>query len=54
MVKHDKSMDHAYKALNTYQDHFKKLHDDLRKLANVKSDSVCVNLKLFSVTDANQ
>ena len=31
-----------------------KVYDLLSHLANVTSDSVCVYLKLFSVTDANQ
>ena len=50
----DKNKDHAYKELNTYLGHFRKLYDNLRKLANFISDSVCLYLKLFSVTDANQ
>ena len=33
---------------------FMKVYDLLSQLANVTSDSVCVYLKLFSVTDANQ
>ena len=33
---------------------FMKVYDLLSHLANVTSDSVCVYLKLFSVTDANQ
>ena len=53
-VKLNNNKDHAYKALNTYQGHFKKLYNDLRELANVTSDNFCVYLKLFSVTDANQ
>ena len=31
-----------------------KAYDSLSSLANVTSKSVCVYLKLFSVTDANQ
>ena len=31
-----------------------KMYDSLSVLTNVTSDSICVYLKLFSVTDANQ
>ena len=31
-----------------------KMYSSLSTLSNVTSDNVCVDLKLFSVTDANQ
>ena len=33
---------------------FMKVYNLLTQIANVTSDSMCVYLKLFSVTDANQ
>ena len=53
-AKASKNKKHASRALLTYQGFFQQMHGFLSTLANVTSDSVCVYLKLFSVTDANQ
>ena len=45
---------HAKRALFTYEGHFRQMYAALASLANVTSDSVCVYLRLFSVTDFNQ
>ena len=49
-----KNRKHAHRALFINQSLFQKMYGSLSTLANVTSDSVCVYLKLFSVTDANQ
>ena len=49
-----KNRKHAHRALTTYQGLFQQIYGSLSTLADVKSDSVHVYLKLFSVTDANQ
>ena len=49
-----KNRKHAHRALTTYKGLFQQKYGSLSTLANVTSDSVCVCLKLFSVTDANQ
>ena len=53
-AKLDKNKEHACRALNIYQGLFMKMYGLLLTLTNVTSDSVCVYLKLFSVTEANQ
>ena len=45
---------HANGALHTYDGLFRKIYGSLENLVNVTSDSVCVYLRLFSVTDYNQ
>ena len=42
---------HACRALNTYEGIFCQLYSSLASLSNVISDSVCVYLRLFSITD---
>ena len=49
-----KNRKHTCRALITYEGLFQQMYGSLLTLANVKSNSVCVYLKLFSVTDANQ
>ena len=45
---------HANRALHTYDGLFRQMNGSLANLANIKSDSVFVYLRLFSVTDYNQ
>ena len=49
-----KNRKHANRALTTYEGLFWQVYGSLSTLANVTSNGVCVYLKLFSVTDANQ
>ena len=50
----DKNKEHTRRAVNTYPGLFMKIYGSQSKLTNVKSDSIGVYLKLFSVTDTNQ
>ena len=45
---------HASGAFHTYDGLFCQIYCSLADLVNVTSDSVCVYLRLFSVTDYNQ
>ena len=45
---------HTKRALHTYEGLFCQMYGSLASLTNVTSDSVCVYLRLFSVTDYNQ
>ena len=45
---------HAKRALHTYDGLFCQMYGPLTNLANITSGSVCVYLRLFSVTDYNQ
>ena len=45
---------HAKKALHTYDGLFRSMYCSLANFTNVTSKSVCVYLRLFSVTDYNQ
>ena len=53
-AKLDANKEHALKTVVFSQGLFIKMYDSLSSLANVTSDSICVYLKLFSVTDAKQ
>ena len=45
---------HAKRAVHSYDGLFPQMNGLLANLTNITSDSVCVYLKLFSVTNANQ
>ena len=49
-----KNRKHAHRALTTYEGLFHQIYSSLADLTNVTSNSVCIYLRFFSVTDFNQ